>query len=111
MQSQCSSVDIKNIMARAKKGRSIHTDLCPHHLCQSTDELWRSVDAQLDGLLVHDFSNGQPKGGFEALKESAMQLPRMAHEMIYLFQPDLFGLRHDGQRVKCVELHNGCCKW
>lgn len=37
-------------------------NLSPHHLRQGTDELRRGIDAQLDGLLVHDLADGQPQG-------------------------------------------------
>lgn len=46
---------------------SNHTYLRPDHLSQCADELRCGVDAQLDGLLVDDFANGEPESGFESL--------------------------------------------
>ena len=49
--------------------RELHTNLCPYHLRQSTDEMRCCIDAHLERFFVYDFADREPEGGLESLRE------------------------------------------
>jgi hypothetical protein len=46
------------------------TDLRPDKLSQTSDELRRGIDAEVDTFRVDDLANVEPEGGFETLHSS-----------------------------------------
>lgn len=50
-----------------KGKKNNHTDLCPDHLGQCTNELGRGVPVPPQAVVVDHFPDGEPEGGFELL--------------------------------------------
>lgn len=48
-------------------GQSGHTDLRPHQLCQTSDELRRRIHAELERFFIDDLADAVPKSRLQAL--------------------------------------------
>lgn len=64
------------------------TNLCVYELCQSADELWRSIYVGGKAFFVDVFPDGVPEGGFEALGGNIrMCVPRSCEIVGYVPLP------------------------
>jgi hypothetical protein len=59
-------IHITNEMLDERKG--LRTNLCPDHLCQSTNELRCRIAVASQRFFIDNLAYGVPEGGFEALE-------------------------------------------